>query len=138
MASAAEMMSALGWQGMRNKRFTVIAILLTAATVVFAQENTASRSPGKTVAPSGNQSSASLNSTGDKRVADQDQIDSNNGTNASANDLTATSPLEGDATENVTAANAEPKANESLTATDDYRATERISEDRSVSFPVDI
>ena len=55
-----------------------------------------------------------------------------------ANGVTATSPLEGDATEQRSGRNAGPEANESIIATDDYRATERISEDRSVSFPVDI
>ena len=132
------MMSALGWQGMQNKRLAIMALLLAAATVVFAQENTASARTGKALASSGNQSSASSSGNADRGVLGQDQIDSSDNTDMPANGVTATSPLEGDATENASAANAEPKANESLTATDDYRATERISEDRSVSFPVDI
>ena len=132
------MMSALGWQGMRNKQLAITALLLAAATMVFAQENTESGSTGKAVASSGNQSSESSSGDDDRGVVDQDPIGSSDNTDMPANGVTATSPLEGDATENVTAANAEPKANESLTATDDYRATERISEDRSVSFPVDI
>lgn len=132
------MMSALGWQGMQNKRLAIMALLLAAATVVFAQENTASATTGKALASSGNQSSASSSGNADRGVVGQDQIHSFDNTDMPANGVTATSPLEGDATENVSAANAEPKANESITATDDYRATERISEDRSVSFPVDI
>lgn len=132
------MMSALGWQGMQNKRLAIMALLLAAATVVFAQENTASATTGKALASSGNQSSASSSGNADRGVVGQDQIHSFDNTDMPANGVTATSPLEGDATENASAANAEPKANESITATDDYRATERISEDRSVSFPVDI
>ena len=132
------MMSALGWQGMQNKRLAIMALLLGAATVVFAQENTASGTAGKAVAPSGNQGSESSSGNYDRGVVDQDPIGSSDNTDMPANGVTATSPLEGDATQNALAANAEPKANESIIATDDYRATERISEDRSVSFPVDI
>lgn len=132
------MMSALGWQGMRNKRLAIMALLLATATVGYAQENTATGTPGEAPASSDNQSSASSSSNGDKSAVDLDQIDSSGNTDETTDGVTATSPLEGDATENASAANAEPKANESITATDDYRATERISEDRSVSFPVDI
>ena len=132
------MMSALGWQGMQNKRLAIMALLLAAATVGYAQENTATGTPGEAVASSDNQSSASSSGNADRGVVGQDQIHSSDNTDMPANGVIATSPLEGDATENASAANAEPKANESITATDDYRATERISEDRSVSFPVDI
>ncbi len=132
------MMSALGWQGMRNKRLAIMALLLATATVGYAQENTATGTPGETLASSDNQSSASSSSSGDKSAMDLDQIDSSGNTDETTDGVTAMSPLESDATENASAANAEPKANESITATDDYRATERISEDRSVSFPVDI
>ena len=138
MASAAEMMSALGWQGMQNKRLAITSLLLAAATVVVAQENTASGTTGKAAASSGNQSSESSSGDDDRGVVDQDPIGSSDNTDMPANGVTATLPLEGDATQNALAANAEPKANESIIATDDYRATERISEDRSVSFPVDI
>ena len=123
---------------MRNKRLTILALLLAAATVVFAQENPASGTPGKNVASSDNQSSESSSSNGDKSVVDQDQIVSSDETDTSADSVTATSPLGGSATENVSSANPEPNVNESIASTDDYRATERISEDRSVSFPVDI
>ena len=123
---------------MQNKRLAIIALLLAAASIVFAQDNTASDTTGKAVASSGNQSSASSSGNDDRGVVDQDPIGSSDNTDMPANGVTATSPLEGDATENALAANAEPKANESIIATDDYRATERISEDRSVSFPVDI
>jgi len=132
------MMSALGWQGMQNKRLAIMALLLAAASVVVAQENTASGTTGKAAASSGNQSSESSSGDDDRGVVDQDPIGSSDNTDMPANGVTATSPLEGDATQNALAANAEPKANESIIATDDYRATERISEDRSVSFPVDI
>ena len=132
------MMSALGWQGMQNKRLAIMALLLAAATVAFAQENTASATTGKAVASNGNQSSASSSGNADRGVVDQDPIGSSDNTDMPANGVIATSALEGDATENASAANATPKPNESITATDDYRATERISEDRSVSFPVDI
>ena len=115
-----------------------MALLLATATVAYAQENTASGTSDEAVASSGNQSSESSSSNGDKRAVDLDQIDSSDNTDETTDGVTATSPLEGDATGNASAANAEPKANESITATDDYRATERISEDRSVSFPVDI
>ena len=138
MASAAEMMSALGWQGMRNKQLAITALLLAATTMVSAQENTAIGTTGKAVASSDNQSSASLSGNDDRGLVDQDQIGSSENTDVPADSVIATSPLEGDATENTSAANSEPKANESITATDEYRATERISEDRSVSFPVDI
>ena len=45
------MMSALGWQGMRNKRLTILALLLAAATVVFAQENDPSKTASDPVTP---------------------------------------------------------------------------------------
>lgn len=132
------MMSALGWQGMRNKRLAIMALLLATATVGYAQVNTATGTPGEAVASSDNQSSESSSSNGDKSAMDLDQIDSSGNTDETTDGITATSPLEGDATENASAANAESELNESITAADDYRATERISEDRSVSFPVDI
>ena len=132
------MMSALGWQGMRNKQLAITALLLAATTMVSAQENTAIGTTGKAVASSDNQSSASLSGNDDRGLVDQDQIGSSENTDVPAGGVIETSPLEGDAKENASAANAEPKASESITATDDYRATERISEDRSVSFPVDI
>ena len=123
---------------MRNKKLAITALLLAAATMVFAQENTASGASGKAVASSDNQSSASSSGNDDRGIVDQDPIGSSENTDVPTGGVIATSPLEGDATENALAANAEPKANESIIATDDYRATERISEDRSVSFPVDI
>ena len=132
------MMSALGWQGMQNKRLAITALLLAAATVVFAQENTASGTASKGVAPSGNQGSESSSGNYDRGVVDQDPKGSSENKDVPANGVIATPPPEGDAPGNASAANAAPKRNESITATDDYRATERISEDRSVSFPVDI
>jgi len=116
MASAAEMMSALGWQGMRNKRLTILALLLAAATVVFAQENDPSETASNAVTPV------------------EAPFDAEAVTEESTVTATATSPE----SNNAAVASAGSEANESLTATDDYRATERISEDRSVSFPVDI
>ena len=116
MASAAEMMSALEWQGMRNKRLTILALLLAAATIVFAQENDPSKTASNPVTPV----EAPFNA---EAVTEE-----------SAVTATAASPE----SNNATVASAGSEANESLTTTDDYRATERISEDRSVSFPVDI
>ena len=116
MASAAEMMSALGWQGMRNKRLTILALLLAAATVVFAQDNDPSETASNPVTPV------------------EAPLDAGAAATGSAVTATATSPK----SNNAAVASAGSEANESVTATDDYRATERISEDRSVSFPVDI
>lgn len=110
------MMSALGWQGMRNKRLTILALLLAAATVVFAQENDPSETASNPVTPV------------------EAPFDAEAAAAGSAVTATATSPK----SNNAAVASAGSEANESLTATDDYRATERISEDRSVSFPVDI
>jgi len=110
------MMSALGWQGMRNKRLTILALLLAAATVVFAQENDPSETASNPVTPV------------------EAPFDAEAVTEESTVTATATSPE----SNNAAVASAGSEANESLTATDDYRATERISEDRSVSFPVDI
>lgn len=118
MASAAEMMSALGWQGMRNKRLTILALLLAAATVVFAQENDPSETASNPVTPG----EAPFDAVA---VTEESTVTVT---------VTATSPE----SNNAAVASAGSEANESLTATDDYRATERISEDRSVSFPVDI
>jgi len=110
------MMSALGWQGMRNKRLTILALLLAAATVVFAQENDPSETASNPVTPV------------------EAPFDAEAVTEESTVTATPTSPE----SNNAAVASAGSEANESLTATDDYRATERISEDRSVSFPVDI
>ena len=101
---------------MRNKRLTILALLLAAATVVFAQENDPSKTANNPVTP------------------DEAPFDAEAVTEESAATATAASSE----SNNAAVASAGSEANESLTATDDYRATERISEDRSVSFPVDI
>jgi hypothetical protein len=67
--------------------------------------------------------------------------DSANGTNApvsATNAGVAAQSLESTKTEDAAVTSATSEDNEPLVAADDYRATERISEDRSVSFPVDI
>lgn len=110
------MMSALGWQGMRNKRLTILALLLAAATVVFAQENDPSETASNPVTP--------VEATFDAEAVTEES--------------TVTATITSPESNNAAVASAGSEANESLTATDDYRATERISEDRSVSFPVDI
>lgn len=99
---------------MRNKRLTILALLLAAATVVFAQENGPSETASNPVTP--------VEAPFDAEAVTEEST------------ATATSPE----SNNAAVASAGSEANESLTATDDYRATERISEDRSVSFPVDI
>lgn len=146
MVSAAETMSALGWQGMRNKRPIFVAVLLAAATLVIAQVNTSNESPSDSVAQAENERLQAPSGTGTRNSGElgdtnSPREDSANGTNApvsATNAGVAAQSLESTKTEDAAVTSATSEDNEPLVAADDYRATERISEDRSVSFPVDI
>ena len=119
----------LGWQGMQSKFWVGVLSFAGLALVALAQDDGVEATTNKTgvtqVAP-GSSGTAAVNE-GDtsaaaaalEGVADA-AIDSVDGAQPEAADL-----------------NSEETAS-SATADDNYTPTERISEDRSVSFPVDI
>lgn len=122
MVSAAETMSALGWQGMRNKRLAITAILLAATTIVFAQEETSSESPSKSEVQTENQTSElKTNNTDIERLG-----------------IPASESIDGSIPAKATSSTEETEATRPQSAGDDYRPSRRISGDRSVKFPVDI
>lgn len=119
----------LGWQGMQSKFWVGVLSFAGLALVAFAQDEGVEATSNKTgitqVAPgSGGAGSVSEYDTGTAAAAMEGisdaVIDSIDGAQTEAADL-----------------NSEETAS-SATADDNYTPTERISEDRSVSFPVDI
>jgi len=106
---------------MQNKRRALVTLLLACACVALAQENTSGEAP-PTVTDTGS----------GVENADTDGFRETN------DEGTRTSPPEGSASADPSPMSAEPDTIEAERRVDDYRATERISEDRSVSFPVDI
>ena len=129
MVSAGVMTLDLGWQGMQSKFWFGLFSFAGLALVALAQDEGVEATTNKTgvtqVAPA---------SSGAGAVSEDDT-----GTTAAA--------LEGIADTVIDSVDgAQPKAADlnseetvsSATADDNYTPTERISEDRSVSFPVDI
>jgi hypothetical protein len=119
----------LGWQGMRSKFWFGVFSFAGLALVALAQDEGAEATTNKTgatqVAPASSSAGA----------LSEDDID------------TAAAALEGIADAGTGSADgAQPETADlnseetasSATADDNYTPTERISEDRSVSFPVDI
>ena len=112
------MMSDSGWPDMPNKHIVMLSIFLAAAAAAVGQEGspaTGSESAGKT------QAVASKNDADDK-ISDEVQ----------------TQALESASTQDSNVTEPEISSTETNSAPDRYRPTERISEDRSVSFPIDI
>lgn len=107
---------------MRNKRLALMTLLLAMATPALTQENIARETQATDKAQVESQKSESLTDAVDQAAV---------GTATAA-------PSEGSTTEEPSITNTELGASEPASTVDDYRATERISEDRSVSFPVDI
>ena len=129
MVSAGVMTLDLGWQGMQSKFWVGVLSFAGLALVAFAQDEGVEATSNKTgitqVAPgSGGAGAVSEDDTGTAAAAMEGiadaVIDSFDGAQTEAADL-----------------NSEETAS-SATADDNYTPTERISEDRSVSFPVDI
>jgi len=129
MVSAGVMTLDLGWQGMQSKFWVGVLSFAGLALVAFAQDEGVEATSNKTgitqVAPgSGGVGAVSKDDTGTAAAAMEGiadaVIDSVDGAQTEAADL-----------------NSEETAS-SATADDNYTPTERISEDRSVSFPVDI
>ena len=119
----------LGWQGMQSKFWVGVLSFAGLALVAFAQDEGVEATSNKTgitqVAPgSGGAGSVSEYDIGTAAAAMEGiadaVIDSVDGAQTEAAEL-----------------NSEETAS-SATADDNYTPTERISEDRSVSFPVDI
>ena len=129
MVSAGVMTLDLGWQGMQNKFWVGVLSFAGLALVAFAQDEGTEAKTNKTgviqVAPG---------SSGAGAVSEDDT-----GTAAAALERGADAAIDN-------ADGAQPKAADlnskemasSAAAEDNYTPTERISEDRSVSFPVDI
>jgi hypothetical protein len=103
---------------MPNKHIVMLSIFLAAAAAAVGQEGspaTGSESAGET------QAVASTTDTDDE-ISDEVQIQA----------------LESTSTEDSNVTEPEISSTETNSAPDRYRPTERISEDRSVSFPIDI
>jgi len=112
------MMSDSGWPDMPNKHIVMLSIFLAAAAAAVGQEGspaTGSESAGET------QAVVSTTDTDDK-ISDEVQ----------------TQALESASTQDSNVTEPEISSTETNSAPDRYRPTERISEDRSVSFPIDI
>lgn len=119
----------LGWQGMQSKFWVGVLSFSGLALVALAQDEGLEATTTKTgvtqVAPASSSAGAvSEDDTGTAAAALEGIADAGTGSADSA--LPQTTDL-----------NSEETAS-SVTADDNYTPTERISEDRSVSFPVDI
>ena len=129
MVSAGVMTLDLGWQGMQSKFWFGVFSFAGLALVAFAQDEggqaTATKAVTSQAAPASNgaepinEGNTGTVGTALESIAD-DVMDGVDGALTEAHDLTS-----------------EAKAS-SAPASDNYTPTERISEDRSVSFPVDI
>ena len=111
-------MSDSGWPDMPNKHIVMLSIFLAAAAAAVGQEGspaTGSESAGETQA---------VVSTTDADDEISDEVQTQALESASTQDSNVTEP--------------EISSTETNSAPDRYRPTERISEDRSVSFPIDI
>ena len=129
MVSAGVMTLDLGWQGMQSKFWVGVLSFVGLALVAFAQDDGTKAAANQTVTTQAAPASSDADpnnegNTGTAKAALDDiadaVIDSVDGTTAEATDLTSEA------------------AASSAVADDNYTPTERISEDRSVSFPVDI
>ena len=119
----------LGWQGMQSRFWVGVLSFVGLALVAFAQDDGTKAVANQTVTTQAAPASSDADpnnegNTGTAKAALDDiadaVIDSVDGTTAEATDLTSEA------------------AASSAVADDNYTPTERISEDRSVSFPVDI
>ena len=129
MVSAGVMTLDLGWQGMQNKFCVGVLSYAGLALFAFAQDEGVETTTNKTgvtqVAPA---------SSGAGAVSDDDQ-----GTAAAA--LEGIADAAADSVDGARPEAADLNSEETVSsaaADDNYTPTERISEDRSVSFPVDI
>jgi len=119
----------LGWQGMQSKFWVGVLSFAGLALVAFAQDEGVETTTNKT----GVTQVASA-SSGAGAVSQDDT-----GTAAAALEGIADAGIDSVDSAQTEAANLNSKEMaSSATADDNYTPTERISEDRSVSFPVDI
>jgi len=120
------MMSDSGWPDMPNKHIVMLSIFLAAAAAAVGQEGspaTGSESAGETQAvASTTDADADADADADDEISDEVQ----------------TQALESASTQDSNVTEPEISSTETNSAPDRYRPTERISEDRSVSFPIDI
>ena len=119
----------LGWQGMQSKFWVGVLSFAGLALVAFAQDEGVEATTNKTgvtqVAPGSSGAGAvSEDDTGTAAAALEGVAD------AAIDSVDGAQPEAADLNSKETASSA--------TADDNYTPTERISEDRSVSFPVDI
>ena len=113
-------MSDSGWPDMPNKHIVMLSIFLAAAAAAVGQEGspaTGSKSPVETQAVA-----STTDADADDEISDEVQ----------------TQALESASTQDSNVTESEISSTETNSAPDRYRPTERISEDRSVSFPIDI
>jgi hypothetical protein len=109
---------------MPNKHIVMLSIFLAAAAAAVGQEGspaTGSESAGETQAVAST-TDADADADADDEISDEVQ----------------TQALESASTEDSNVTEPEISSTETNSAPDRYRPTERISEDRSVSFPIDI
>jgi hypothetical protein len=109
---------------MPNKHIVMLSIFLAAAAAAVGQEGspaTGSESAGETQAVAST-TDADADADADDEISDEVQ----------------TQALESASTQDSNVTEPEISSTETNSAPDRYRPTERISEDRSVSFPIDI
>jgi hypothetical protein len=109
---------------MPNKHIVMLSIFLAAAAAAVGQEGspaTGSESAGETQAVAST-TDADADADADDEISDEVQ----------------TQALESTSTQDSNVTEPEISSTETNSAPDRYRPTERISEDRSVSFPIDI
>jgi hypothetical protein len=107
---------------MPNKHIVMLSIFLAAAAAAVGQEGspaTGSESAGETQVVA---STTDADADADDEISDEVQ----------------TQALESASTQDSNVTEPEISSTETNSAPDRYRPTERISEDRSVSFPIDI
>ena len=129
MVSVGVMTLDLGWQDMQSKFWVGVLSFAGLALVAFAQDEGTNATANKTVTAQATSASTGADPTSEGNT------DSAETALVSIADAVVDS-VDGAPTE---AADATSEATvSSATADDNYTPTERISEDRSVSFPVDI
>lgn len=111
-------MSDSGWPDMPNKHIVMLSIFLAAAAAAVGQEG----SPA----------------TGSESAGETQDVVSTTDTDDKISDEVQTQALESASTQDSNVTEPEISSTETNSAPDRYRPTERISEDRSVSFPIDI
>ena len=130
MVSVGVMMLDLGLQGMRNNVWVGMLSFAALGLVVFAQDDGTDATTNKAVTIQAAPASSGADAVSDGDTAGTAETAVESIADAIIDGVDGTPPEAPDLTSEETSSSA--------IADDNYTPTERISEDRSVSFPVDI